>query len=274
MSLRSVAIVVSVLVAVAAGREPDVIPWQAAGSHVGDFLTVEGDVVSAWSTPESCVLEFAKDDPSAFRAVLLIPMITNLPRQPERLFQGRRVRVSGRISRSLGHLEMVMRSPQQIEVVDVAGAPDEDAVAPPPPAAAAPAPSRLSEAPAPPPAKSAVAPSPAATSPPALAPAPVAAVPPAAPAAPAAASAPPPTVPPAHEPRDLVEAVAPQIARDPCPGAQARWTEAASELRARTAALDACLTRGDYRCRRESAALAPALSALEWAEQHVADACP
>jgi hypothetical protein len=79
---------------------------------------------------------------------------------------------------------------------------------------------------------------------------------------------------PAHEPRDLVEAVAPQIARDPCPDAQARWTEAASELRARTAALDACLARRDYRCRRESAAMAPALSALEWAEQHVADACP
>jgi hypothetical protein len=68
--------------------------------------------------------------------------------------------------------------------------------------------------------------------------------------------------------------VAPRLASDPCPGAQARWREAARTADERAAALRRCVAAGAYRCREASAALAPALSALEWAEQQVEDLCP
>ena len=41
-----------------------------------------------------------------------------------------------------------------------------------------------------------------------------------------------------------------------------------------SAALTQCLGGGSYRCRPQAAALAPALSALEWAEQQVETSCP
>lgn len=188
---------------------PRVVPWREAAAHVGELVTVEGDVASARLAGEGLVLEFAADDPRAFRAVLLIPMITDLPRRPERLYLGRRVRVSGLVRRFQDRPEMILRAPSQIEVVDVGGS------------------------------------------------APPAAEPPAAP-----------------PPRGLLEAVAPRLASDPCPGAQARWREAARAVDERAAALRRCVAAGAYRCREASAALAPALSALEWAEQQVEDLCP
>jgi hypothetical protein len=185
-----------------------VVPWREAAAHVGEFVTVEGDVARAELAGEGLVLEFAADDPRAFRAVLLIPMISDLPRRPERLYLGRRVRVSGLVRRFHDRPEMILRAPSQIAVVDVGG------------------------------------------------------------------RAPPPAPPAAPPPHGLLEAVAPRLASDPCPGAQARWREAARAADERAAALRRCVAAGAYRCREASAALAPALSALEWAEQQVEDACP
>src|SRR5579884_600614 len=100
---------------------PRVVPWREAAAHVGELVTVEGDVASARLAGEGLVLEFAADDPRAFRAVLLVPMISDLPRRPERLYLGRRVRVSGLVRRFQDRPEMILRAPSQIEVVDVGG---------------------------------------------------------------------------------------------------------------------------------------------------------
>src|SRR5205814_1756566 len=124
---------------------------------------------------------------TALRVVLLIPMLTDLPRHPERLYAGRRVRVTGRVQRFRGRPEMVLRSPDAIEVVDLAtGAATATVRQPPPPPPA----STPTAAPPPPPAPSSprapVAPAP--TAPPEPAPrAPSAA----APVPPIAAPAPP-----------------------------------------------------------------------------------
>jgi hypothetical protein len=215
MPLRQSPIALALLVTLGVPRSAasmPVVPWPEAGAHVGEVVTVEGDVTTARLTAEGLVLEFAAGDPHAFCAVLLIPMITDLPRRPERLYLGRRVRVSGLVRRFHDRPEMILRAPTQIEVVDVGGKPQ---VPPAPPADAA-----------------------------------------------------------GPAPRGLVEAVAPRLASDPCPRAQARWREAAAAADERAAALRRCVASNAYRCREASAALAPALSALEWAEQQVEDACP
>ena len=91
-----------------------VVPWQAAGSYDGETITVEGDVVRARLEADTCVLEFSPDDPNAFRAILLIPLITDLPRQPQRLYENKRVQVSGTIRTWHGRPEMIVRSPGAI----------------------------------------------------------------------------------------------------------------------------------------------------------------
>ena len=135
---RALALVSLVALAAASARAaaPPVISWQEAGGHVGEVVTVEGEVATASTVGDTWVLEFARDDPRAFRVVVLLPLLETAPRQPERLYQGRRVRATGRVQRFQGRAEMVLRGAGQIEVVETGGAPPA-ASAPPPPAAPA-----------------------------------------------------------------------------------------------------------------------------------------
>ena len=297
-SVPAIAVVLVLLARTVSASDP--IPWSEAGSHAGENATVEGDVAKASSTPDQLVLEFAPDDAAAFRVVLIIPMMTDLPRFPERLYQGKRIRASGVVQRFRGRPEMVLRSPGQIEIVDVAGPASAPTVAATPapttpaPRAAAPtvAPSPTPAAPAAPVAAPAVAPTapvaapgapPASVAVPAfptttLPPAPVAAAPP--------TTVPtPPPAPRAEAPTSTLPAVPTATTVPPpsplevlaerrCARAQERWQEAARQASGLAADLQRCLAAGSYQCRSAAAAMAPALSELEWAEQQVADACP
>jgi hypothetical protein len=240
--LAAAAVLLATLAIRAAAVAPPVVPWTAASAHLGEIVTVEGDVATARVAGDTCVLEFSADDPRAFRAVLVVPILSSLPRHPERLYEGKRVRVSGRVQRFAGRPEMVLHSPSQIEVVDL-GTPPAVAAAPTPKAP-----------PAPPPVAAAPRPAPA--------------------AAPTRAAPPEPE--PAEEPpaRGLAEAVGQKLAQiDPCERARARWRDAAADAGERTASLSRCLAAGGYHCRAEAAALAPALTSLEWSEQQVDDTC-
>src|SRR5438067_1379031 len=130
-------------VALAAGAAraaaPPVVSWQEAGGHVGEVVSVEGEVATARTVGETSILEFARDDPRAFRVVVLLPLLETAPRLLERLYQGRRVRATGRVQRFQGRAEMVLRGSGQIEVVETGGEAPPAAPAPTPAAPAAPA---------------------------------------------------------------------------------------------------------------------------------------
>src|SRR5262245_32595777 len=179
---------------------PIIAPDEAA-SHVGEYVTVEGEVVNATTSGGTCVLEIGSGGVAAVRAVLVIPLVTDLPRSPDRLYAGKRVRVSGKLRRFEQRFEMVLSSPSLIEVIDVApdaaaaaeaprAAPTAVAAAPPPAVAPVPVPPTPVAAPT----QIAVPPPPAAAPAPAPAPTPLAA--PITRTAPAPAVAPPPTVAP------------------------------------------------------------------------------
>jgi len=275
-----------------------IAPSEATG-HLGEIVTVEGDVGDARVDAEGLVLELEPDQPKGFRVVLVLALISNLPRHPELLYKNRRIRVTAPVKGFQGRAEMIVQGADQIEVVDVAGAPVASAppttvpaprgieeraravpAAPPPTTPVAPpAPPAPAAAPAPP---APEVPAPVAAAPVAPAPAPPATIPtahaPAAPAAPAptasAPVAPPPaTTPPTSPPEEERPLLSERIAAARCDSARARWREAADAVRARTDALRHCLDETSYQCRERAAAVAPALTDLEWAEQQVADRC-
>jgi hypothetical protein len=64
-----------------------------------------------------------------------------------------------------------------------------------------------------------------------------------------------------------------RIAAARCDAARARWREAAARVARESDALKSCLDAVSYRCRERAAAVVPALTELEWAEQQVADRC-
>ena len=231
---------------------PPVVPWTDTAARVGQIVTVEGEVVRAFASGDTQVLEFA-DDARAFRIVLLVPLLSNAPRDPARVYGGRRVRATGRIQRFQGRPEMIVRSPDQIELVGA----EPPAPAPSPPPVSAP------PRPAPP------ATEPARPTPPAAEPAP----PVAEPARPAPSSPPPSPAPTPPPPPPAPPARRPIAETAPCERARERWRDAAAEVSDRMAALGRCLEALGYRCGRERVALDPALVALDAAEREVEAAC-
>jgi hypothetical protein len=234
--------------------------------YAGSTVTVEGDVEVARSEPIGLVLELAPVAEKSFRAVLVTALISSLPRSPERIYAGKRVRITGIVQRFQGRPEMVLESSSQIEIVDVAGAPVVSSTTIVGPTTTT---TRPAETPA------AIPAPPVAVTPPPAAPAAAA---PAATSAPASVVAAPPPPPPAAPAPPAAELEAKpllidRLAEAACDRARARWQAVADRAREASGALTRCLDAARFDCRAAAAALAPVLGDLEWAEQQLSDRC-
>jgi hypothetical protein len=236
---------------------------EEAQQHAGQVVTVEGEVRSAHTVRDTIVLDLA----GGLRVIVVVPLFGSVPRDPARAYEGRRVRVTGTVERFRGRSELVVKSPEQIELPEErasasAPAPTAPPASAPPPAAPAPAVASPTAVPGTPPAPSA-APPPAPAAPPATPPP----VPPPAPAVQSAApAAPPTTLPP--------PAVALRTEAAPCERAREQWRRTAADARERLVELTRCLDAARYHCEAERRAVAPALAALESSERDVAGVCP
>ena len=287
--MRSAALVL-VLLALTRSASAVVVDVRDAADYVGSAVTVEGDVASVNYESMGIVLELAPGGPTSVRAILVEALISSLPRSPEKVYGGKRVRVTGIIQKFKGRLEMILESPSQVEIVDVAGAPPVTTTtitptasptttitrpAPVPTPTTVPPPAPVATPPPPPPSEPAHAPI-ATPPPPPAPPAPAPTSP-----APQVVTPPPPppptTPPPAAEPEAEEPRVRPllteRLAQQACDRARTRWQDAASKARDASAALTRCLDANTYQCHAQAAALVPILSDLEWAEQQVAEKC-
>src|SRR5438046_139468 len=74
------------LVALAAGAAgaaaPLVVPWREAGGHVGEVVTVEGEVAVGRTVGDTWGLQFAPDDTRPCRGVVLPPPLQEPPPPP------------------------------------------------------------------------------------------------------------------------------------------------------------------------------------------------
>ena len=269
---RACVLVATLLLAGRAAADP--IPFTAAGEHVRRLVTVEGVVARATTTPERrCVLEFDPDDPAALRVVMTIPLITDLPADPSRLYQGKRVQVTGRVMRFQNRLEMVV-TPAQIDVVGLTKLPSPPAAPPPSPPATSVPPHAAPAASAPPAVPAAPAPAPAPpVREPAAAPPAVRAVPePPAPAAPASTPVPASHAPAAAPPASTLP---PPVVVDPrCAEWRTRRTALREELRALARRLEECLAADHTGCAALGDEMGPPLSRLAEVEERLDAACP
>ena len=246
MRVAALAVVLGILATPGRDAWSAIVDASEAARYVGSAVTIEGDVAAARTEPIGLVLELAPLGPTSVRAVLVPSLISSLPRAAERIYAGKRVRVTGLLQRFQGRPEMVLESAGQIEIVDVAGAP----------------PPTTTTTTRPAPAAAPVAPAPPAPTPPAVSP------PPAPPPPPPPVAAEPPPAEPAPKPL-----LAERLAAQACERARARWHEAATRAREASAALTRCLDAATFACHAQAAALAPVLADLEWAEQRVAESC-
>jgi hypothetical protein len=119
------------LVAVAAFAADEPISWDEADQHVGEEATVEGRVVDIHCSPLSCLLAF---EPSfnRFTAVVQASSFNALPPDDLRArFQGKLVRVHGKIVNRDSKPEIVVETPDAIQLATAPGKrPSDHAAAP------------------------------------------------------------------------------------------------------------------------------------------------
>jgi DNA/RNA endonuclease YhcR with UshA esterase domain len=111
-----------------------VVPWQDAGQYIGQRVTVEGDVVRSYNSGKVAFLNFAQDYEGTFSVVVFASDFARWPQPPDQFYLRQKIRATGKIKEYKGAPEMIVESPDQIEVLgpadSVAAAPAESTRAP------------------------------------------------------------------------------------------------------------------------------------------------
>lgn len=97
-------------------KSGNVISWEDAGSHIGEYVTVEGTVVAAYNSGKACFLNFHPNYRIYFTAVIFASSFNRFPSNPERYYLNKRVQVTGRIKEYKGKPEIILNDPSQITI--------------------------------------------------------------------------------------------------------------------------------------------------------------
>ncbi len=92
-------------------------PWQDAGEHVGETITVAGAVARTYNSGKAAFLNFDEDWRGKFSVVIFASDFDKFPRPPDELYLHKNILVTGKIKEYKGAPEMIVESPEQIEIV-------------------------------------------------------------------------------------------------------------------------------------------------------------
>ncbi len=100
----------------ATARPPTgVIPWEQAGDYLGQTITIAGRIVRANDIGSITFLNFSNER-GRFVVVIFQDDYTNFPSPPAELYQKRTVWVTGEVTEHDGAPQIIVHSPDQIEV--------------------------------------------------------------------------------------------------------------------------------------------------------------
>lgn len=97
--------------------DENIVSWIDAGDYIGETITVEGTVVASYNSGKACFLNFHEDYSSYFTAVIFKSAFGLFPDDPEDYYFGKTVRVTGTVKEYQGSPEIILDSPDQIEIV-------------------------------------------------------------------------------------------------------------------------------------------------------------
>ncbi|MCR4408918.1 MAG: hypothetical protein QHH43_01655 [Candidatus Saccharicenans sp.] len=93
------------------------ISWEEAAAYYGQTVWVRGTVVAANNTGKACFLNFHRNWKRYFTAVIFASDFDRFPGPPEKLYLNREVRIFGRVREYQGKPEIIVESPEQIEII-------------------------------------------------------------------------------------------------------------------------------------------------------------
>ncbi|MCW5853463.1 MAG: endonuclease/exonuclease/phosphatase family protein, partial [Anaerolineae bacterium] len=94
-----------------------IIPWTQARQYLGQTVRAEGTIVTTRNTGRVTYLNFSRNFQTDLKIVIFPAEAARFPQPPELMFDGRTVRVTGKVEEYQGAPEIIVRDPQQIEVL-------------------------------------------------------------------------------------------------------------------------------------------------------------
>jgi len=93
------------------------VEWYNAPKHIGHWVAATGTVVRAYDSGRATFLNFAEDWEGKFHGVIFARSYPDYPDLPIQLFEGKRVRITGKVGEHRGAPQIVIDRPEQIEVL-------------------------------------------------------------------------------------------------------------------------------------------------------------
>ncbi len=114
---------VTLMGVLAAGAAPlaetqEVISWEDAHHYYGELKTVEGVIVKSHNSGKAVFLNFHPNWKRYFTAVILAEDFHKFPENPERRYLNKRVRVTGIIKKYQDKPEIILHSPDAIQILN------------------------------------------------------------------------------------------------------------------------------------------------------------
>jgi len=96
----------------------DEIPWQKAPEHMGEEVVVVGRIIRTNNIGRHTFLNFHDDYQTTLTLVVHEESYGNFPRPAERMYEGRTVRVRGKVTEYESKPQIVLTGPEQIDILE------------------------------------------------------------------------------------------------------------------------------------------------------------
>lgn len=96
----------------------DVISWQDADRYYGHYRIVDGVIVKAYNSGKAVFLNFHPNWKRYFTVVIFEKDFHLFPGNPEKYYLNKHVRVKGIIKEYKGKPEIILTSPDQVEILN------------------------------------------------------------------------------------------------------------------------------------------------------------
>jgi DNA/RNA endonuclease YhcR with UshA esterase domain len=96
----------------------EVISWRDAAAFTGQTVNVEGRVIDTYNSGKVVFLNFDEDYQNTFKVVIFPEVWPLFPQPPEDLYRDRVVRVSGQVEIYQGAPEIIVETPDAIQILE------------------------------------------------------------------------------------------------------------------------------------------------------------
>ena len=93
------------------------IPWNEAAKWYNATMTVEGVITRTANTGRVTYLNFSSRN-NDMKVVIFPQDAAKFSQPPEKMYQGKKIQVTGKVEEYQGGPEIIVRSPAQIRIVE------------------------------------------------------------------------------------------------------------------------------------------------------------